>query len=128
MRNHNSAQYLSLFSFLGLAIQTSTIKYQLIHQFYGIEEFLDMVTPLPSLIDRLDDADSEFVLLRMVKDLDVWFIRVQGADNRETWNPLKEPLFEFTQCNPMMVAHQYPKRRINEKDFISYTRKWEIAC
>ena len=33
----------------------NTIKYRLIHQFYGIEEHMDMVVPLPTLIDLLSE-------------------------------------------------------------------------
>jgi len=109
-------------------MQICAIKYHLIHQFYGIEEYLDLAIPLPCLIDTLDSAESEFSLLRTIKELDVWFIRVTGSKSPETWDPLKEPLFEFTARHPMVVAHLYPERQIEDREIICYTRQWQAAC
>jgi len=108
-------------------MQISTIKYQLLRQFYGIEEFLDMENPLPRLIDTLDSAESEFSLWLMIKDLDIWFIRVNGIEQPETWDPLKEPLFEFANRHKMLAAHLYPERQIGDREIISYARECQTA-
>lgn len=108
-------------------MQISTIKYQLLRQFYGIEEFLDMENPLPKIIDSLDDAGSEFNLWLMIKELDIWFIRVNGMETPETWNPLHEPLFEFTRRHNMVAAHLYPERQIGDRDIITYARECQAA-
>ncbi len=108
-------------------MQISTIKYQLLHQFYGIEEFLDMEQPLPTIIDSLDDAESEFNLWLMIKELDIWFIRVTAMEQPETWNPLKEPLFAFTQRHSMVAAHLYPNRQLDDREIISYAKEYQAA-
>jgi len=102
--------------------QIIVIKYNLIKQFYGIEEYLDMNNPLPVIVDELDQAQSDFNLLLILKELDLWFIQVSGKDREEKWNPFTEPLFEFASRHSLIAAHLYADKQVSDSDIINYAR------
>jgi len=57
------------------ATQSNAIKLRVLEQFYGLEEYLDMPEPLPEMLTKLDDAESEFGLITAISNLDICYAK-----------------------------------------------------
>lgn len=98
----------------------NTIKYRLIHQFYGIEEHMDMAVPLPTLIDLLSENQSDFKIVRTLTELDIWFVKISARDTGETWDPFSEPLYRFANRHEFVLANLFPDKQWPDSQIIQY--------
>lgn len=103
-------------------------KLWVLQRFYGIEEHLDTVSPLPAMLSSLDDIKSAFSWMTKLKELDIWFIRVNDRDNVEVWSPFVEPLYEFEYRYRFLVAHMYPDKQWSDKDIIRHAGGSIVLC
>ena len=103
-----------------LFANSSSIKLRLMEQFYGIEEFLDLEDTLPAMLNRLDDADSEFGFITALSDLDIWYIKITNSDNENVWNPFLEPLCNYAKRHELLIAHLYPEKQWSNDQILGY--------
>ena len=101
----------------------NSIKLRLMQRFYGIEEYLDLEEPLPTMLGRLDAAESEFNFTNLLCDLDLWYIKVSNSDNALTWNPFVEPLCNYAKRYDLMIAHLYPEKQWSNAKILAYVRQ-----
>lgn len=106
-----------------LLAHTNSIKLRLMRQFYGIEEFLDLETPVPAMLDALDNAESEFAFITVLSDLDLWYIKVTNSDNENIWNPFVEPLSQYAKRYELLIAHLYPEKQWPNSEVLAYSNQ-----
>ncbi len=95
-------------------------------QFYGIEEYLDLENPLPTMLESLDNADSEFSFITVLSDLDLWYIKVTNSDNQIVWNPFIEPLCQYAKRYDLLIAHIYPDKQWPNTQILAYARPQQL--
>lgn len=104
---------------------SNAIKLRLMQQFYGIEEFLDLEEPLPTMLEALDTAQSEFNLADLLCDLDLWYIKVSNSDDAFIWDPFVEPLCNYSKRYELIIAHLYPEKQWSNAQILAYVRQSE---
>jgi len=102
------------------ATQSNAIKLRVLEQFYGLEEYMDLEEPVPDMLRALDGLGSEFCFVSALSNLDLWFIRVSNVENKDTWNPFKEPLSQYAQRHDFLTAHIYPDKQWRNDEILKY--------
>ncbi len=98
------------------------VKYKLLMQFYGVEEYIEYAVDLIDQIELLSQQQDEFSQKKQLLNLDIWYSRFFDQPTDTEWNPFEEPFSHFNLRSRFIIAQYLPTKQYADGDILAFIR------